>query len=92
MPEKRMTGRDWFDKLFVKSHGDWLREMVSTIVHEVMEAEVSAIAGAGYGERTSERSTHRNGYRDRQWSTRVGDIDLHIPNRVLKNSHPCSWT
>jgi putative transposase len=87
-----MTGRDWFDKLFVKSHGDWLREMVSTIVHEVMEAEVSAIAGAGYGERTSERSTHRNGYRDRQWSTRVGDIDLHIPNRVLKNSHPCSWT
>jgi transposase-like protein len=79
MPEKRMTGRDWFDKMFVESHGDWLRELVTVIVHEVMEAEVSAIAGASYGERKAERNTHRNGYRDRQWTTRVGDIDLHIP-------------
>ncbi len=79
MPEKRMTGRDGFDKIFVESHGDWLREMVTAIVHEVMEAEVSAIAGAGYGERKAERNTHRNGYRERQWTTRVGDIDLHIP-------------
>jgi transposase-like protein len=74
-----MTGRDWFDKVFVESHGDWLREMVTAMVHEVMEVEVNARTGAGYGERNPGRNTHRNGYRDRLWSTRVGDIDLHIP-------------
>jgi transposase-like protein len=44
-----------------------------------MEAEVSAKIGAGYGERTPERATHRNGYRPRPWDTRVGTLDLHIP-------------
>jgi transposase-like protein len=63
----------------VELHGDWLREMVTFMVHEVMEEEVSGLVGATYGERSSERTTHRNGYRDRPWTTRVGDIDLHIP-------------
>ena len=79
MPEKRMTGRDCFDKMFVESHGDWLRAMISAMVQEFMEAEVSAQIGAGYRQRNTDRSTHRNGYRDRRWTTRVGDIDLQIP-------------
>jgi transposase-like protein len=79
MPEKRVTRPDWFDKAFVESHGDWLREMVFEIVHEVMEAEVSGLTGAGYGKRSEERITQRNGYRERQWTTRVGDIGLQIP-------------
>jgi putative transposase len=44
-----------------------------------MEAEVVSKTGAGYGERTSERLTQRNGYRLRPWDTRVGTLDLHIP-------------
>jgi transposase-like protein len=79
MPEMKMTGPEWLDKMFVESHGDWLRGLVTTIVHEVMEVEVRAKTGAGYGEHNTERATHRNGYRERQRTTPVGDIDLHIP-------------
>ncbi|MFW6243726.1 MAG: IS256 family transposase [Desulfovibrionales bacterium] len=79
MPDERVTRPDWFDKTFVESHRDWLRELVFEIVHEVMETEVTSLVGAGHGERSKERTTHRNGYRERQWTTRVGDIDLHIP-------------
>src|SRR5207247_1806265 len=35
--------------------------------------------GAEYGERSSERVTQRNGYRDRPWDTRVGTLELRIP-------------
>lgn len=35
--------------------------------------------GRPHGVRTNTRTTHRNGYRNRVWSTRVGDIELHIP-------------
>ena len=35
--------------------------------------------GAERGERTSERLTHRNGYRTRSWSTRAGELELAIP-------------
>lgn len=86
MPEMKMTGPEWFDKMFFESHGDWLRDLVTTIVHEVMEVEVRAKTGADYGERNAGRATHRNGYRERQWTTRVGDIDLHIP-KVREGSY-----
>src|SRR5688572_19944183 len=45
-----------------------------------MEAEVSAMIGAEFGERAPERrTTQRNGYRPREWDTRVGAIELAIP-------------
>ena len=58
---------------------DWLREQVRGLVQEVMEAEVSARIGAGRYERSEERSTQRNGYRERAWDTRVGTVSLAIP-------------
>lgn len=44
-----------------------------------MSAEADALYGAGYGERTAERTNSRNGYRQREWDTRAGTIDLAIP-------------
>src|SRR5262249_16789012 len=46
---------------------------------QLMELEVSQQAGAGRYERTEQRSTYRNGYRERTWQTRVGEIPLRIP-------------
>ena len=40
-----------------------------------MDAEVSARIGAGCGERNLDRVTHRNGYRGRDWDTRMGTKD-----------------
>jgi hypothetical protein len=60
-------------------HADVLRQAVCWLAQQLMEAEVTAAAGAGYGERSSERTTRRNGYRERAWETRVGSIELAIP-------------
>jgi len=49
----------------------------------VMELEVEQQIGAGKHERTPERSNHRNGYRERTWETRVGEIELAIPMRCI---------
>jgi putative transposase len=58
---------------------DFLREAVAVTVRAIMEAEVSALAAAGYGERTPERVAVRNGYRERSWDTRAGTLELAIP-------------
>jgi len=62
-----------------KEAEDFLREAVGRLVHEVMEEEVRAHVGASLHERSPERTTHRNGYRDRRWDTRLGSILLRIP-------------
>jgi putative transposase len=65
---------------------DFLREGVRVLAQALMEAEVSAQIGAEHGERTSDRLTHRNGYRARDWDTRAGTIELAIP-RVRQGSY-----
>ena len=58
---------------------DLLREAVRVVSQEVMEAEVSEAVGAARHERSEGRRNYRNGYRDRLWQTRVGDVCLRIP-------------
>lgn len=65
---------------------DFLREAVRVLTQELMEMEVSRQIGAGLHERSSERVTQRNGYRDRLWDTRVGAVDLRIP-KLRKGSY-----
>jgi transposase-like protein len=68
------------EQLMRSEHVDVLRESVALVVKELMEAEVSAQIGAELGERAPEsRSAQRNGYRERGWDTRVGEIELAIP-------------
>ena len=47
---------------------DFLREAVAVLAEAVMEAEVAAQVGAGYGERSETRLTRRNGYRSQRWT------------------------
>jgi putative transposase len=74
-----MTVRAAASKLLVEEHADVLREAVRVMLREVMEAEVSAAAGADWYKRSPEREAQRNGYRPREWDTRVGTIELSIP-------------
>ncbi len=59
---------------------DFLREALKVLVERIINAEASTQKGAGYGERSPDRVTHRNGYRPRAWDTRVGTMKLYIPN------------
>ena len=65
---------------------DFLREMIGFAAQRIMELEVGAATGAGYGEKTAERLAQRNGYRDRTWETRAGTVDLRIP-KLRKGSY-----
>ncbi len=58
---------------------DLLRHLMSTFITTLMGAEVDALCGAGYGVPSSERVNSRNGYRHRDFDTRVGTIDVAIP-------------
>jgi putative transposase len=70
--------------------GDLLREAVRSFVHELMEAEVTALVGAEPYERSEERTTQRNGHRPRRWDTRVGTLELAIP-KLRSGSYFPSW-
>ena len=80
MAEKgRMTAAGLVDKLMGSEHADVVRESVAWLVAEVMEAEVADQIGAGLGEVSPDRVTQRNGYRERAWATRAGELELRIP-------------
>ena len=53
---------------------DFLRKALPTLVEGIMDAEALAQIGAHHGERSPDRLTHCNGYRSRDWYTRVGTI------------------
>jgi putative transposase len=77
--DRMMTPADVVARAMAGEHGDLLRDAVGLVVRELMEAEVATLTGAGRGERTPGRVTHLNGYRERAWETRVGEIELQIP-------------
>ena len=78
-----MTLRALLEK---SSDADVLREMIGFTAERLMALEVEGLTGAAYGERTPDRLTHRNGYRERSWETRAGTVALKIP-KLRKGSY-----
>jgi putative transposase len=67
---------------------DFLREAIRVMSELVMELEVSQQIGAERYERSDKRTTQRNGYGERTWETRVGEIDLHSPKLRQGSYYP----
>jgi putative transposase len=76
-----MTSAEVVAKTLIAEHGDFLREAVAMVATALMEAEISSQIGAVRSERSPDRATHRNGYRERLWETRVGEIELAVPRK-----------
>jgi transposase-like protein len=77
---------EYLHKLALEEDADLLRESLKLMVQLLMEADVSAQIQARKYERTAERVTQRNGYRERRWKSRVPDIlkGLREPDADLK--------
>ena len=69
---------------------DLLRSLLTTFVEALMGAEADAICGAPYGARSHERTNSRNGYRDREWDTRAGTMEVAIP-KLRSGSYFPDW-
>ena len=65
-------------KEFMQS-GPWLRELVQQVVQEILEGEMQETLLAAKGERNPERLGYRSGYYERTLVTRVGKLDLRVP-------------
>jgi putative transposase len=76
MTDDMMNLRSLVEK---SADADLLREMIGFAAEKLMALEVGAATGAGYGEKTALRLAQRNGYRDRDWETRAGTVELRIP-------------
>ncbi|MFN9932967.1 MAG: transposase, partial [Cyanobacteriota bacterium] len=71
--------------------GALIPEIVRRGFQDLLEAEVSALTGAQLHERCpDQRSTHRNGYRERVLTTQVGDLTLAIP-KLRQGSFVPNW-
>jgi len=69
-----------------EADSDLVREMLAFAAERIMDAEVESVTGAAKGARTALRETQRNGYRERDWDTRAGRIELAIP-KLRKGSY-----
>jgi transposase-like protein len=80
MADDSMSLLETLRKVSAEGEVDVLREGVGLLAQAIMEAEVTELTGVAKGERDPERRlTHRNGYRERRWDTRVGTIPLDVP-------------
>lgn len=73
---------EYLRKIELELDEDWLRQMVQNFTQAVIELEAEAHIGAGRHERSPNRLTQRNGYRERSLATRVGELELRIPPKL----------
>jgi len=85
-----MDVQSWLRKQLEQASPDLLRAMVQDFAEALMSAEADALCGAAYGERSPERVNRRNGYRERDWDTRAGSIELAVP-KLRAGSYFPEW-
>jgi putative transposase len=69
---------------------DLLRQMIASFANAMMSAQADQACGAGWGERSDERTNRRNGYRAREWDTRAGTVELAVP-KLREGSYFPDW-
>jgi putative transposase len=84
--ELRIGLSELLRKAMIDRDAGFLKEAIRVLSQALMEMEVEEHVGAGRHERSSGRTGQRNGYRQRNWDTRVGTVELKVP-RVRDSSY-----
>jgi putative transposase len=84
--ELRIGLQELLRKATIDRDADFLKEGVRVLSQALMEMEVQEHVGAARHERSPGRVGQRNGYRERNWDTRVGTVELKVP-RVRDSSY-----
>jgi putative transposase len=79
MAQRKNSGKEIDWKSVLKEEEDFLKPLVRRVMQEVMEAEMEEVLGAEKGERTELRQGYRSGYYSRTLVTRVGKLELRVP-------------
>lgn len=79
MTDATMALMDYLGKFGLRLDSDFVRDGVRLLIQSLIEAEVTQRIGAKPYERSAERVTQRNGYRERAYDTRVGELTLQVP-------------
>jgi transposase-like protein len=79
MTEATIALSEYLRKTGLSLDGDFLRQAVQYLMQQLIELEAAEHIGAGRYQRTSTRTTQRNGHRARGLDTRVGELSLRIP-------------
>src|SRR5579862_7953739 len=87
--EASIDAVEWLRKQ-VESAPDPVKELLTEMLGQLMNAEADAMCGASYGSRSESRVNSRNGYREREWNSRLGTMTLAIP-KLRHGSYFPSW-
>ena len=93
MTDDKIALRELLEK---GSDATLLREMIGFAAQRLMQLETDTLCGAGHSERSESRTNQRNGYRERDWQTRAGTVELRIP-KLRRGSYfpgflePAEW-
>jgi transposase-like protein len=79
MTQKRDNKGSQEIKAMIAEDGDFLRPLVRSVIQEFLEAEMAETVGAQKGERAEGRLGYRSGYYTRGLITRVGKLELRVP-------------
>ena len=85
-----MDPRAWLAKHLEEDGGDLLASMLKAFAEAIMAGQAQELCNAEYGEVSPERLNQRNGYRQREWDTRVGTLELAIP-KLRHGTYSATW-
>lgn len=69
----------YLDELLSQASPDLMREMLQKFINQILSTQADQVCGANYATVAESRTNVRNGYRHRDFDTRVGSVDVAIP-------------